>query len=157
MSESVVGPWAKDKLDRLAKYLHAYTTIMKGQRWCEGYHYIDAFAGPGDYKVRHSASDRSREAQQALLDVSLFGREQIEQKQFLAGSPRVALDLQFPFTHYVFVEQSADRVASLERIKAEYGATRSIHVRKADCTKYLREKVAANPSINWQTNRAIVS
>lgn len=156
MSESVVGPWAKDKLDRLAKYLHAYTTIMKGQRWCEGYHYIDAFAGPGGHEVRQSAPDQRQEARQALLDVSLFGSEQVEQKQFLAGSPRVALDLQFPFTNYVFVEHSADRVASLERIKAEYGAARNIHVRQADCTKYLCEKVAANPSIDWKTNRAIV-
>lgn len=46
MTKSRVGPWAIDKLDRLRKYLSAYTTIMKDQRWCAGYYYIDAFAGP---------------------------------------------------------------------------------------------------------------
>ena len=52
MAESVVGPWAQDKLDRLRKYLHAYTSIMKEQKWCKGYYYIDAFAGPGHHEVR---------------------------------------------------------------------------------------------------------
>lgn len=62
MAESVVGPWAKDKLDRLAKYLHAYTVIMKDRRWCQGYHYIDAFAGPGEHEVRRQKTDNRHEA-----------------------------------------------------------------------------------------------
>src|SRR5688572_2001909 len=99
MAVSVVGPWAKDKLDRLAKYLHAYTSIMKEQRWCQGYHYIDAFAGPGKHEIREETPSKRHDAQQALGDVSSFGSEQKEQQQFLAGSPRVALNLQFPFTH----------------------------------------------------------
>ena len=47
MSKHIVGPWAKDKLARLRDYLNAYTRIMSKQAWCQGYHYIDAFAGPG--------------------------------------------------------------------------------------------------------------
>ena len=35
MNTSQVGPWVKDKLDRLGKYLNAYTTIMRRQEWCE--------------------------------------------------------------------------------------------------------------------------
>ena len=156
MSESVVGPWAKDKLDRLGKYLRAYTTIMKDQKWCEGFHYIDAFAGPGDHEVRQQKPDKRHETQQALLDVSDYGSVQEEQQQFLAGSPRVALGLQFPFTNYVFVEHSAERTAALERIKEEYGPARSIHIRQEDCTKYLRDKIAANKKLDWKTNRALV-
>jgi three-Cys-motif partner protein len=156
MAESVVGPWAKDKLDRLAKYLHAYTTIMKEQSWCEGYHYIDAFAGPGDHEVRPQKADRRHEAQQALLDVSNYGTDQEEQQQFLAGSPRVALGLQFPFSNYIFVEHSPIRTAALERIKTEYGSARKIHIRQEDCTKYLRDKIAINPKLDWNTNRAVV-
>ena len=49
-----------------------------------------------------------------MLDVASFGQEQEDQKQFLAGSPRVALDIEYPFTTYVFVERSPDRVAALE-------------------------------------------
>lgn len=154
---SIVGPWAKDKLDRLGKYLHAYTTIMKEQsRWCEGYHDIDAFAGPGSHTVREVETDARHAAQAALLDIAEFGAEQEEQQQFLAGSPRVALSITNPFTSYVFVERSPERVAALEDLKAEYGNSRRIVVRNADCTKYLMEKVAANPSINWKKHRALV-
>ena len=156
MAESVVGPWAKDKLDRLGKYLQAYTTIMKGQRWCEGYHYIDAFAGPGEHEIRQQKTDKRHEAQQALLDVSSYGNEQEEQRLFLAGSPRVALELPHPFTHYVFVERSSGRVAALDDLKAEYGSSRSIFVRQHDCTKYLRDRVATNPKLDWKNNRALV-
>lgn len=99
MAESTVGPWAADKLDRLRKYLSAYTTIMKDQRWCAGYHYIDAFAGPGAHSVRSRAQVKSHQASQALLDVASFGQLQEEQRQFLAGSPRVALDIEHPFRH----------------------------------------------------------
>jgi three-Cys-motif partner protein len=156
MPENVFGPWAREKLDRLAKYLHAYTVIMKDQRWCQGYHYIDAFAGPGEHEIRQQARDRRHDAQQALLGIATFGSEHDEQRQFLAGSPRVALELQFPFSHYVFVEHSQERIASLERLKSQYGSARQIHIRHADCTKYLRNKIAANPALDWKTNRAIV-
>jgi three-Cys-motif partner protein len=95
MAQSVVGPWAKDKLDRLAKYLHAYTVIMKDQSWCEGYHYIDAFAGPGEHQIRQHRSAIRDDAQQALLDISGFGSEQEEQQQqFLART-----DNFFPRSH----------------------------------------------------------
>lgn len=156
MAESVVGPWAKDKLDRLAKYLHAYTTIMKGRSWCQGFHYIDAFAGPGDHEIRQQKADKRHEAQKAILDVSSYGVEQDEQRQFLAGSPRVALDLEFPFTNYIFVEHSPERIKALEKLKTEYGTSRQIHVRQEDCAKYLRDKVASNPRLDWKTNRALV-
>jgi hypothetical protein len=70
--ESVVGPWARDKLERSRKYLSVYTTIMKDQDCCEGYHYIDAFAGPGGHTIRQGTADAGRAAAQALLDVSSY-------------------------------------------------------------------------------------
>jgi three-Cys-motif partner protein len=156
MAASVVGPWARDKLDRLAKYLRAYTTIMKEQKWCRGYHYVDAFAGPGEHEVRHRTADKRNNARQALVDVSAYGSGQEEQRQLLAGSPRVALDLQFPFTNYIFVEHSPERIASLEQLKAEYGQRRQIHIRPGDCTRYLSDKIAGNPKLDWKSNRALV-
>jgi three-Cys-motif partner protein len=156
MAESVVGPWAREKLDRLAKYLHAYTVIMKEQRWCEGYHYIDAFAGPGDHELRSATATGKNPPRPGLLDDLDYAAPQPEQKQFLAGSPRVALELTHPFTNYVFIDRSDDRVAELKRLKAEYGESRSIVIRGEDCTRYLRDRVAANPKIDWKTNRALV-
>ena len=46
-----VGPWAEDKLECLRKYLAAYTTILRKQRF-KGYGYVDAFAGAGTAKIR---------------------------------------------------------------------------------------------------------
>jgi hypothetical protein len=150
MAKSVVGPWAEDKLDRLRKYLNAYTTIMKGQSsWCDGYHYIDAFAGPGEHQVRDENEGTWHDARQVLLDVANFGQDQEEQKQFLAGSPRVALDLTHPFTTYVFVERSPSRVAALEELRTEYGQSRRIVIRQRDCNQYLQEKLVNNPQLDW--------
>ncbi len=57
-----VGPWARDKLERLGKYLAAYTRILSKQPWLEGYIYVDAFAGAGRAQVRSAASDEISEA-----------------------------------------------------------------------------------------------
>lgn len=156
MAESIVGPWAKDKLEHLRKYLHAYTTIMKDQKWCEGFHYIDAFAGPGEHEIRQADPDGNFDSQNLLLDISSFGGEQEEQQLFLAGSPRVALELEFPFTNYVFVERSPARIAALEQLKTDYGDSRQIHIRQQDCTQYLRDKISSNPDLSWKKNRALV-
>ena len=154
MSESVVGRWAREKLEHLRKYLHAYTTIMRKQRF-QGYYYIDAFAGPGEHRVRQGRTG-SQSAKRTLLDIAEYGYEQQEQQAFLAGSPRVSLDLEHPFSGYVFVERSASRVAELRRLQEEYGISRKIVIRQAECATYLREKVAHNPAINWKRNRAVV-
>ncbi|MBW3598456.1 MAG: three-Cys-motif partner protein TcmP [Planctomycetes bacterium] len=154
MTTSNVGPWARDKLDRLQKYLQAYTTIMRKQSWCEGFFYIDAFAGPGMHEVRRDGP--RLKAQNALLDVANFGQEQLEQREFLSGSPRVALDLEHPFSAYVFVEKNSDRVAQLEQLKTQYGAERRIVIRQEDCNRYLLQRVVANEKINWKQNRAVV-
>jgi three-Cys-motif partner protein len=153
MAKSIVGQWARDKLDRLSRYLHEYTKIMRKQGWCEGYYYIDAFAGPGQHEVRSTTRPVSRNT---LLDVASFGQSQEEQREFLAGSPRVALDIEHPFSGYVFVERSPTRVADLETLKAEYGNSRRIAIRQRDCNGYLSEKVVANPEIDWEKNRAVV-
>lgn len=119
MAVSTVGPWAKDKLDRLGKYLHAYTTIFSRQPWCRGYFYIDAFAGPGTQELRRRERD-DEDIGQMLLQISEYGRNQKEQREFLAGSPRVALELEKPFTAYFFVEKSAEREAELARLSEEH-------------------------------------
>ena len=40
-----VGPWARDKLDALARYLEFYTKVLKNQPWRTIY--LDAYAGGG--------------------------------------------------------------------------------------------------------------
>jgi three-Cys-motif partner protein len=156
VTESEVGPWAADKLDRLRNYLNAYTTIMKEQSyWCKGFYYIDACAGPGQHVVR-SARSSSPKNQQALLDVACFAQQEPEQQAFVAGSPQVALDLVHPFTSYVFIDKNASRIADLQTLQEEYKGRRKIAIRRADCNGYLRDKVVNNPQIDWNTRRALV-
>src|SRR5688572_23913112 len=115
MSESIVGRWAREKLERLGKYLSAYTTIMKGEgAWCQGFHYIDAFAGPGFHLLRDEDTGGIASAYVPMFDEAEFDPLPVERQALLAGSPRVALELNHPFTNYVFVERSPTRIATLE-------------------------------------------
>ena len=42
------GPWTQEKLEILSRYLDAYTTALKNQPF--RLIYIDAFAGPGNWR-----------------------------------------------------------------------------------------------------------
>ena len=151
--KSGVGPWAKDKLDRLGKYLHVYTTIMRKQDWCEGFFYIDAFAGPGEQEVRRDTSNS--EVEQGLLDLGQAVSDDRQYQEFVSGSPLVALKLKHPFTGYVFIDKSMKRTAALEELAATY-PDRNIRIRREDCNSYLQSRVAANAQIDWTVNRAVV-
>jgi three-Cys-motif partner protein len=43
--------WTQDKLERVRKYLAAYSRIMRKQRFL--YAYIDGFAGTGYHELEH--------------------------------------------------------------------------------------------------------
>jgi len=130
----VVGPWAQDKLSRLGKYLSAYTTILKSQSWIKGYFYVDALAGAGR---------------------SLLRREGEEPRELLDGSPRIALNIRFPFTNYIFVEKDAARVAILRSLQQEFRDSRHIEVIEGDCGDYLRN-LATNPPVDFRKWRGVV-
>jgi three-Cys-motif partner protein len=142
-----VGPWAREKLDCLRKYLHAYTTIMRKQRF-RGYFYIDAFAGPGNLKLRGQAADP---VQDSLLDLT---ESDDDESAYINGSPRVALDIEHPFTDYVFVEMDAARADRLDQLAARHPASR-VHVRRSDCNTYLRELLERNAG-QWAQWRGVV-
>ena len=145
-----VGPWAQDKLDRLRKYLSAYTRIMAKQSWAR-YVYVDAFAGSGRARVRTSSSD------DPTYDIFNLGeefRKDEEARQVLDCSPRVALD--HPFTYYVFLERDPERVEKLRSLELEYKGQGTIVIRRGDCNQYLNDKLINNPQINWEKWRAVV-
>lgn len=118
----VVGPWARDKLDALARYLDFYSKVLKNQRWETIY--LDAYAGGGRAVVR---------AEESAVPVgpSLFRGEATidpETRELIDGSPRVALGIANPFTRYVFVDPSPDRAAELEALKTEFAGVHTIDV-----------------------------
>ncbi|MCC6336592.1 MAG: three-Cys-motif partner protein TcmP [Myxococcales bacterium] len=126
-----VGPWARDKLDRLRSYLSAYTTILSKQAWAKTV-YIDAFAAAGRAALR--ATEPDEQAKLPIVD---------DAQALLDGSPRVALDIEPPFNQYVFIEQSPARLALLRELEREYAGRRQIRVHEGDCNEYLTKHVAA--------------
>lgn len=154
--ESEVGPWARDKLVRLGKYLGAYATIMQKQSWCQGYVYVDAFAGPGRHKVRQRRSSTAENRQVPLFDFASEDQEDSDQQEYIAGSPRVALEIEPPFTWYVFIEKEPDRITLLNQLRDEFKEKRRVVVCENDCNQYLLDKIVNNPKIDWRKWRGVV-
>lgn len=147
---NTVGPWAKEKLEALRRYLNFYTTVLKKQgHWLRGTIYVDAFAGPGfsPVRIKAKATEPTR-----LFDVDPESdRAEIE---FLKGSPRVALEITNPFTTYLFIERDAQRIAELNRLKADFGASRTIAVVESDANSALQTWLTSG--IDWTHHRAVV-
>jgi len=110
-----IGKWSEDKLLLLKKYLEAYTKIMKNQRWCKGYYYIDAFAGAGKPKAK-------------------------DEERFVDGSPRCALTIENPFTAYFFIEKTKWRIRRLQSLKKKFDNLEII-IKEGDCNKILSELI----------------
>ena len=149
--DNSVGPWAKEKLEALAQYLSFYTTVLKKQgHWLKGTVFVDAFAGPGLSRVRPKI--KGSEGGPGLFPIDpASDKAEIE---FLKGSPRVALDIENPFSRYVFVERDPKRIAELEALKAEYAKSRTIDVQARDANSALKDWIASG--IDWRHHRAVV-
>jgi len=105
------GPWAREKLSKLAKYLKAYATIMAKQTETgkfKGFVFVDAFAGAGRARVR----ERVAGGNEAMELFAGPNASDPEVTQLLDGSPRVALTIDPPFTAYVFLEKNPERRAN---------------------------------------------
>jgi three-Cys-motif partner protein len=146
-----VGPWSREKLECLRKYLDAYTTILRKQNF-KGYFYVDAFAGPGSLTVRKSRAKNV--TQQSLFEVAEHYAADPEAAAYIDGSPRVALGIEHPFTDYVFVEVDPERIAQLEKLKGEFPSKR-IHIRSGECAAYLEGLLERNRG-RWRQWRGVV-
>ncbi len=138
-----VGPWAREKLDALGQYLDFYTKVLKNQRsWCKGTIYADAFAGPGLSRVRSKVVTPLG----GLLSELGLTQEtpDAESAEYIAGSPRRALEIANPFDQYIFIEMDMARVAQLEALKAEYGGQYAIDIRQGDANTELKKLLHGN-------------
>ena len=125
-----VGPWAKEKLDALHRYLDFYTKVLKKGPWRTVY--VDAFAGGGKARIRQR---EPLDPEPVLLD---FEPTDAEQEEIIAGSPRVALAIDNPFSRYVFIDPNGARVSELDALAAEYGETRTISIRPGNAEEQVR-------------------
>jgi three-Cys-motif partner protein len=143
-----VGPWAKEKLEALRRYLEFYTKVLKNQgHWLKGTLFVDAFAGPGLSRVR---TKEKAEDTLGLFDPS----DDEEEIEYLKGSPRQALDIANPFTAYIFVEKNPKRIAELRALAEEYRGRRTIEVQHEDANAALQELLARK--VDWRAHRAVV-
>jgi len=140
-TENTVGPWARQKLDGLEAYLHAYTQALKKKPF--DLVFIDAFAGAGRSKIRNAWKGADAEDLQLLDDSFMEDRE-----QFIEGSPRRALKLQNPFSKYFFFDVDRRRAQLLTELRSEYQG-RHIEIEVGDANALIRRLV---PHLNrWNT------
>lgn len=155
-SDGSVGPWAREKLSCLEKYLAAYTTILRKQDWCDRYFYFDAFAGAGTAPLRTTRTtlnDISRNGLLAdLVDEIHSDKDVVE---YVKGSPHVSMGINHPFTEYYFVEQEPAKAAQLRiDLEREY-AHPKVEVIEGDANEAIY-RILINGSFNWQRTRGVV-
>jgi three-Cys-motif partner protein len=110
-----IGEWSQIKLEIIEKFAAAYSRIFGAERQQRFQHeYVDAFAGSGLHISRATG-------------------------QLVAGSPLRALEVAPPFKAYHFIDLDGDKVALLERLVRERGATAQIY--RGDCNEILLDRI----------------
>ena len=112
MKISEIGEWSEAKLDIIADYKRAYSTIMSGQRYLH-HVYIDAFAGSGTHLSRSTGN-------------------------FVSGSPINALNVEPPFEEYFFIDKDRNTIDALH---AEVGARSNVNIYEGDSNSFLMQTV----------------
>jgi len=126
------GKWTQEKIKCLKKYLPAYTTALKKQRFRKIY--IDAFAGTGE---RINASREHLDSNQYDFSMLLEAPQTFviseKQAEFFDGSAKIALDCQPPFDEFHFIEKDKKKAARLKQLVDEAGvADATIHTDDAN-------------------------
>jgi three-Cys-motif partner protein len=128
------GDWTERKLDAIEQYLRAYAKALSRQKFRRVY--IDAFAGTG-YREQRASPVAS---QPSIFEDELKELTAAEPQRFLDGSAKIALRVEPPFHHFVFIEHDEDKVRELEKLKAEFPAHASaIDVRPGDANSTIRD------------------
>lgn len=122
------GTWTLEKLEILERYLDAYTTALKNQRF--RLVYIDAFAGSGEVEVSSEDPDAHR---------------------LIRGSAKRAIGIgNRPFDKLVFVEKDAQSCRDLELLRRQ-NPSRNIKIEQANANDYLNRI-----SIDWDSWRGVL-
>ena len=96
------GEWVKEKLFFIQRYIDTFETAMHGKSWRQR-NYLDLFSGPGKCIIRGT-------------------------NEYVLGSPLLALNTQYPFTDYYFVDLEQQNIDWLtERSKSSNVSQNHIH------------------------------
>jgi three-Cys-motif partner protein len=146
-----VGPWAREKLSYPEKYLRAYTTILRKQKF-RGYFYIDGFAGGGQAPLRSASTSETEPHDTIFPELNL--ENEPEFAQYIDGSPRVALRVEPPFTRYVFIEQNPSRARELEGLKTDF-PNRTIKIYPETAQHVIGTRIVGS-GLDWKKYRGII-
>ena len=140
------GAWTEDKLGRIRKYLTAYARIFASNE--QARHlisiYVDAFAGTG-YRA---------DSVPTMPTDSLFPAFDDQERAFLKGSARLALEIVPPFKQYVFVEQNLERIHDLELLRSEFpDKSAQISIVNDDANGYIARFCEHT---DWSRSRAVI-
>ncbi|MBK8913274.1 MAG: three-Cys-motif partner protein TcmP [Phycisphaerales bacterium] len=141
------GDWTSAKLDRIRKYLCAYTTIFeRNKRACHFRTiYVDAFAGTG-HRSDSVPTHVGTELYESETDA--------DTESYKKGSARIALEVRPPFHQYVFIERDAARVEELrQQVAASEPRPGSATVHQSDSNEFLNRWCRET---DWETHRAVV-
>ena len=120
------GNWTIQKLEILRRYLDAYTTALKNRPSPQTpfkLTYVDAFAGEGSLRLRHT--DEAEDYQ--------------EFTDLVEGSAKIALDIDNkPFDSLIFIEKNQQRWRTLMQLRRDY-PRRDINILHQDANDALPE------------------
>jgi three-Cys-motif partner protein len=137
------GEWTQDKLRRVRKYLHAYTTILHDKPFKTAY--IDAFAGTGYRAVRSPVH----------LDQLAFPElGEREPMGLRAGSARQALEIEPRFDKYILVEKSGARVDELVSLEGDFPELAKDIIRMQGDANTVLSDLCLNR--RWSQHRAVL-
>jgi len=141
------GSWTQKKLERVRKYLVAYTTIFAKNPRAQKLTtiYVDAFAGTG-YRTNPQWLD---------AQTSLFADPtELEVEEFLKGSAKIALEVEPSFQHYIFIERDPGRAKELEELRAAFPRkAQAVKIAQRDANTWLKQWCATT---DWRRCRAVV-
>jgi three-Cys-motif partner protein len=137
------GDWTTEKLERIRKYLVAYSRIMSKQVY--QYAYIDAFAGTGYHQPKPSRPSSE------LMIPELAERES---QLFLEGSARIALQVVPPFHKYIFIEKGLNKIRRLQQlVEKEFpGKKKDVICMRGDANTRIQEYCEKS----WSKHRAVM-
>jgi three-Cys-motif partner protein len=142
------GDWTSDKLERVRKYLSAYTTIFRKNSRAAYFTtvYVDAFAGTGE---------RADSGGRMAKSLDIFEPDEYADADALQkGSARIALEVDPPFDRFLFIERSPKRFKELEKLRSEFAdRSAAIQIELGDANDAIQKWCW---ECDWQRHRAVV-
>lgn len=118
------GPWVREKLDYLTRYVDVFETAMR-KKWSVR-SYIDLFSGPGKNIDRDS-------------------------EDIFLGSPLIALNAPYPFTNYFFTDLSDKHTETLRQRCVASPYSQRVQIWTGDCNDLVNRVVAQIKQDDWRS------